>query len=257
MCDNGEQNQGSCCPPGSLPALKVPEDYKPQGTWDELSDGFKVYTVDKSNAEAKRAIVVISDIFGADTSRHAGVCDTLAENLECVVVMPDLHRGDGLVPDHLGKPEMYEQVKRHPIEDVQRDLDEIYAKLSKEDVTSIGLIGFCWGAWVVFHESTRCADERLRAGANFHPSLGIEQVFGGKVEDLAAGIKLPQLMAPTGDEDKNVKPGGCLPEDKIAFELFEECKHGFMVRGDVKDETTRGHVERGLKVCTEFFRNKL
>ncbi|GBG34015.1 Carboxymethylenebutenolidase-like [Hondaea fermentalgiana] len=259
MASNTEPKaETACCPPTRVPALVGPSEHEAQGAFEEIAEGLRAYVVKpKSGETSKRAVILLNDIFGIATGRHVGVADTIAEGLGCTVVGPDFFRDDKLGHDQVGTPAMMEFIKRHPLKDLQADLDKVYAWLKPEEVDSIGLLGFCYGAWMVFQESTRLADPRIKAGANFHPSLGIEQVHGGSPETLAAGIKLPQLVCPSKDDPELVRPGGPIPADKATYEIFDLVNHGFMTQGDVKDETVHKCVEAGIKLCTEYFRGQL
>lgn len=66
------------------------------------------------------------------------------------------------------------------------------------------MIGFCWGAWVNFHAS---ATDKITCAVSAHPSVQIEQAFGGNEVDLAKKVKCPQVLMPAGGDPDNLKPG--------------------------------------------------
>ncbi len=72
----------NCCPVGSWEQLKV--DYQPQGEDLEV-DGVPLYHV----GDGKRAIVIVSDIFGAKSGRHRNVADIFA-SLKYNVFLPEI-----------------------------------------------------------------------------------------------------------------------------------------------------------------------
>merc|ERR1719181_1187625 len=78
----------TCCPPGSWPALKVPEEYTPKGSESMLGD-LKIYAAGQPGS---KGIIVMPEVFGWN-GRLKGICDTFADQ-GFYVIMPDCHRGD-------------------------------------------------------------------------------------------------------------------------------------------------------------------
>jgi len=70
----------SCCPAGSWPALQAPTDYKRQGKVGVIHGDIQAYTVG-STAGAKRAILVLTDIFGIDSGRVQAVTINWQKNM--------------------------------------------------------------------------------------------------------------------------------------------------------------------------------
>jgi len=248
----------SCCPPTRC-AVAPPGEYQAQGAFASIKNeatgkDLRYYAVDgKKNVKA--AVVVIADVLGVDTGRHLGVCDSLAEALGCKVVCPDLFHGQPATGDMFGTPRFGEMVKEFPPSAVAKDLDVVYKNLVGE-AEVLGLIGFCWGSWINYHEAVRGADDRIKCAANFHPSLKLEGFFGGKADDLIAQNTLPMLVCPCKDDMAELKPGGLLP-DSATISVFQDMNHGFMTQGDITDKAVHRDVIRGIQLATSYFQAKL
>ena len=99
-----------------------------------------------------------------------GVCDTLAgEGYH--VIMPDVHRGKtaegeadllGWVAGNSG----WEEV-------LSADFEAIMQEFERVGVTSVGALGFCWGAWAWAKAAASGID--LKACAACHPSIKLEE----------------------------------------------------------------------------------
>ena len=68
------------------------------------------------------------------------------------------------------------------------------------------VIGFCWGVWLAFKLATQF--DSIIAIGGMHPSLGLEQVFGGDVNELTKKVKSPAYLFPAGNDPENIKPNG-------------------------------------------------
>jgi dienelactone hydrolase len=68
------------------------------------------------------------------------------------------------------------------------------------------VIGFCWGVWFSFKLATQFGS--IIAIGGMHPSLGLEQVFGGDVNELTKKVQSPAYFFPAGNDPENIKPNG-------------------------------------------------
>ena len=61
------------------------------------------------------------------------------------------------------------------------------------NVTQFGSVGLCWGAWAGFHQASRNYPQstKMLAHTSAHPSLYVEEFFGGTVEDLVRSVASP------------------------------------------------------------------
>ena len=86
-----------------------------------------------------------------------------------------------------------------------------YEKLSahiKAETGSVTFLAaaFCWGAWAAFRMS---ADyNNIRAIAAVHPSLNIENFYGGNEVKLVEAVKSPAFFYPCSNDQPGLKKGG-------------------------------------------------
>eukprot|EP01129_Flabellula_baltica_P009684 TRINITY_DN3996_c0_g2_i1.p1 TRINITY_DN3996_c0_g2~~TRINITY_DN3996_c0_g2_i1.p1 ORF type:complete len:249 (-),score=58.29 TRINITY_DN3996_c0_g2_i1:25-771(-) len=246
------------CPPDSWPSLQT--NYDAQGTIHEI-DGLQIYT--SGDASSGKGIIMMTDVWGWESGRHKAVADHLAME-GYFVVLPDLFRGVELQ----GLSEIVEWGSKFPYEGVlQSEMRNIiFPFLEKSGISSIGTIGFCWGCWCSFNV---CGDEVLgplvKASVNCHPSLGIEEkVFNADPLNLARRlVSTPQLLLTAENDPDYVKPSGGVPEilnEKgidCQMHVFDEQKHGWVVRGDLQVTETARDVRLALEKALEFFASNL
>ena len=122
--------------------------------------------------------------------------------------------------------------------------------LADKGCASVGAVGFCWGAWVVWKLS---ATGKVQAGASCHPSTKVEEVLWGRSEAaLAKTVRCPQLLLPAGNDPANLKEGGELVEiirgSGLVCETFEfaEMRHGWSIRGDASDPAVARDVRAAV-----------
>lgn len=231
-----------CCPDGSLPALK--EEYTPVGKEIDL-DGLKCYI--SGEASTGKAVIVFYDIFGYNGGRTKAICDQIA-NDGYYVVLPDIYHGDGWKPGVPLDGKVMELVKKfpwHPL--IKQDTDKVLNHLEELSMTSIGTLGFCAGAFSVFH---LCENVKLKCGASMHPSVQLCKNFGETPEALAEQVKCPQLLYPAGGDPDFYKKGGDVYEilekkfgNKNDMKEFPDMAHGWVPRGDL----SKPEVERDVR----------
>jgi len=243
-----------CCPPGSEPKLAAT--YKFRGT-NQILDDLPYYHVGTGD----KAIIVVYEVYGSDGGRMRLICDQLAD-VGFNVVMPDFYRGDNW-PEGADFAKFGEWVIKFPWSKLEKDIfEKIVPFLEKQGVKKFGSIGFCWGAWVVFHAS---ASEKFYAGVSAHPSVRVAGMLGENELELTKAIKCPQLLMPAGNDPENVKKGGDhIVElkkksfgDKCEVVEFSDQNHGWLPRGDInKPEVAKG-VKEGMEQAILFFQKHL
>lgn len=243
----------SCCPDGSWPATQAPTSYSPKGLEILLENSLPVYVVGESS---KKAIIVFPEVFSWE-GRLKGICDSFADK-GYFVIMPDIMRGDTMA-NHLGSEEVKQAFlsKWAQWNLCEGDCATIFNYLTDKGITKIGSVGFCWGAWVIFHVSA--SGMPLTAGAGCHPSLRLEGYSGGTVEDLTSQVNCPMMLASARNDPDNVQEGGEV--SRILSEKFPtsmvvsypDVDHGWVSRGDVSDEIVAKGVRDALKQCETFF----
>jgi len=254
--EKGPQEQGdACCPPSRVPPLVNGSNYVAKGeekTVKNELNGKDLRLYVTGNASSSLAIVLFHDIFGLDSGNHRQVCDVWAEAFNCQVYMPDFFRGDVLKSvDDVVTPKFLELVKRHPFEEVAKDLAETYKQIPAS-VSKISLIGFCWGCWVLIKEGGRVeCDPRVACGCCFHPAFGIEGIFGGEQKAFVEANKIPLLMCPCKDDPPDTKPGGLVSNDIATFHVFENQNHGFMTQFQEPGDDNKLGIDLAVKFISD------
>lgn len=240
-----------CCPQTSWPYLTAPEEYKAQGEESKLGD-LPVYTVGKGD----KGIIVLPEVWGW-AGRLKGICDSLAAE-GYYVVMPDCHRGTTPAKDFSNFGPWVDSYPWDPI--IKQDFQALMKHLESAGVKRVGAIGFCWGVWALSKASSEGVP--LVCGVGPHPSTKLEAMIqkGNEVE-MMKKIKMPILLCPAGDDGPEVKTGGAVCDlvkakggDSISF---PDMKHGWMTRGDLKDETVKRDVEACMAKALAFFKSNL
>ena len=243
-----------CCPPGSEPTLA--SNYVARGVTEDV-DGLPIYTI----GQGEKAIIVVHDIFGVDSGRTKLICDQFAD-LGYLVVLPNFFRNDSYKINDINLFTLYKIIKRAKANTWEKRSDDfnkiVYPYLEKKGVKRIGMVGFCWGAYMVFSAS---ADERINTGVSFHPSI---DRYKETPLQLAQGVKCPQLVLPGGNDPKAVKEGGVVEKalkekfgDKAIVKTFKEMKHGWVNRGDVKKANVARDVKEAMDLAIDYLQKNL
>jgi len=243
---------GGCCPDTRVPASAGGEGKL--GQKQNLSTGTVVYV---AGDPSKPAVIVINDIFGMNMGRHYGIADSLAE-VGFYVLMPDLFHGetDGkyFTMEDLQNGKIGDYVPKYPVKGVQADLDACYEMLKGKQA---GMIGMCWGSWIIAHESAR--DAPITCGVMVHPAIGLEGMFkdgefGGKPEDLLKAVKHKMNVFPCKDDPEDSFFQENL-RDFLQLHELREVNHGFYSQGDLSDKTIEETVRVLFEESTEFLKN--
>uniref|UniRef100_A0A2P2I639 Protein AIM2-like n=1 Tax=Hirondellea gigas TaxID=1518452 RepID=A0A2P2I639_9CRUS len=264
-CCRNVEPEHKCCPVGSERALSV--NYQARGELITIGGDVSCYAVGRG----KNAIIVIPDIFGFAGGRIRLIADQLADcGYRCILpkLLPskDGDEGDGWpgkkdleknMDEFLGWIKTFDYGKLGP------QINKIKAYLKTKNVEKIGMIGFCWGAWVNFHASAESDD--ISCCVNCHPSVRLEGLFGSTEVELAKKVKCPQLLCSAGNDPDNVKPGGdvvkalkALPfGNSIIAKEFAEMKHGWVTRGDVENEAIARDVRVAMEMAIDYFSSHL
>lgn len=104
-----------------------------------------------------------------------------------------------------------------------------------------------------------------KAGVSCHPSLQLHGwVFGGHNEtlDVVKKVNIPQLLMPAGSDPAFVREGGSVIEglkanggmvgDESKCIDFPDMQHGWVNRGDIKDEAVKASVKKVMELMVQF-----
>jgi len=252
----------SCCPRGAFGPLTTPSPNL-KGCMEKLPGGIEAYVVGKGN---RRAVIVASDIFGIHMGRHKEICDSLAAE-GFLVVLPDFF--SGAYTDIGSSPPWWQVLQQAPAlltpfntpwEKVEQTLEASVLPFLQEQgcIVGAGILGFCWGAWVVVRACARFG-EAFACGVSAHPSVDKMTARWGEDEDeLLRDVRIPQLVLASKDEPQNWKPGGSAEVQLAAsssghiFKEFSDMSHGFVPRGDLSDPQVAAEVSRAMEYIKGF-----
>jgi len=247
------QHSAACC---SVPPVKS-SGYEEKGSYTTF-DGLKTYSTGPSNA--KHGILVIYDIFGffPQTLQGADILAHGDSEKPKRVFMPDWFEGSPAdiswyPPDNeekgkkLGAFFSKEAAPPKTLNKIGPVLEAI--KKSEPNITSWGIVGYCWGGKIVNLASQ--AGTPFKAAAACHPAM-IDPADAPKVT-------IPIAILPSKDEDKDaVSKYEKELKVKHVVEWFPDQVHGWMAaRSNLDDAKVKQEYERGYKLLLDFFHENL
>ena len=145
---------------------------------------------------------------------------------------------------------------------VTRDLTAVYSYAEGLGVQSFGMLGFCWGAWVVAQAADRHG--RLKAGGWCHPSVQVGEVLGTSPGplDLLRGVAVPIFSAVAGNDPEWLQAEGeghaiLASGAGVEHHSFPAMKHGWVLRSDLSDAANREGTEEAVRKAAAFFQARL
>ncbi|KAI8088968.1 uncharacterized protein BX664DRAFT_331866 [Halteromyces radiatus] len=175
----------ACC---SIPP--VSSNYEAIGVMENVGD-LEVYTV--GPADAKKAIVVMYDIFGLhpNTKQFA---DLLAKYCKYKVVMPHFFKGHDCTMEILqDRPRLMEWIGKYgSIEVITPQLNSVVEWLRSSGIHIGGIVGLCWGAKIAAQYSAIDSPRFFAGIVMIHPSF-----VDNKDAEVASA---PVLALPSKDE---------------------------------------------------------
>jgi dienelactone hydrolase len=266
----GAAGSRPCCPPGSEKYLAA--DYATTGAVVQDGAGYDIYT---SGTPGAKGLLIAPDIWGWNGGRTRAIADHFAEAGYFVVVLKCLQPpfeggtdGDGLPPawtfeergDTFGgfmTPITWDGV-------VKPRVTSAVAFLKEKGVTSLTMIGICFGALVMGYTFDEFGDDFV-CGVAYHPAVHLlDAVYGGDAASTTAfcsKVKKPVLFMPAGNDPDRYRPDGDIYEPWKAAAPGTECMptefkdvvHGFVTRGDLSNEVTKACVELAITKTHEYF----
>lgn len=128
--------------------------------------------------------------------------------------------------------------------------------------TNIGLIGFCWGGWVLSHVASDADtfSPVIKCGVVPHPSIGLENmIFGGDVAALVQKVKVPCLWLPAGNDGAEYDaPDGAwfkvLHDNHPTSHSirFPAMQHGWVPRGAANDAAVSAAAGEAVQHTIDF-----
>lgn len=266
-----DHTKKGCCPPGAHGYLKI--DAEPVGELVEVN----YYKTGKGT----KCLVIFPDVWGWNSGRVRILADSFAKELDCVAVVPKIQKkfregtdDDGLPPKFdiakeqkeffgwaLSKPMQWAQI--------QPMVEAMMVQLKGQGYTKFACAGFCWGGWAAF-KFCELFPGKVSAIGIAHPSIHMEGAHGGDNVKLAEKIDCPVLLMPADGDDPKLydEKDGTFMKVLKAKTFGAQCKstlngkahefsgmaHGWMTRGDDKDEKIAASVKKGFGMLADHFK---
>ncbi|XP_059439668.1 endo-1,3;1,4-beta-D-glucanase-like [Corylus avellana] len=190
--------------------------------------GLKTYV--SGHSYSKRAILLVSDVYGYEAPHLRKIADKVARS-GFYVVVPDFFFGDPYVANT--SRTISDWLKTHGTDKGFEDAKPVIAALKQKGIHAIGAAGFCWGGNVV----TKLAKtDLIKAAVLLHPSwVTVDDIKAVKVPIAILAAELdngtpPKLL----EEFKSV-----LSQNKVKnfIKIYPKVKHGWTVRYNDTDAT--------------------
>ncbi|KAH9765322.1 DLH domain-containing protein [Citrus sinensis] len=212
------------------PCYREPPPFCPTcgaGTVTELG-GLKAYVTGPPHS--KKAVLMISDIYGDEPPIYRSVADKVA-GAGFLVVAPDFFHGDAANPSN-PKYDKDTWRKNHTTDKGYEDAKPVIAALKAKGVSAVGAAGFCWGGKVAVKLAS---NQDVQAAVLLHPSNVTEdEIKAVKVPIAVLGAErdngLPPAQMKRFDEILSAKP----KFDHLVKTYPGVC-HGWTVRYFVND----------------------
>jgi len=224
-------------------------------------------------------LIVIPDVFGIESGRHRAICDALAEDIPgLLVLMPDIFEGDPFVNDHecrgiglmtmakfawsmswsRGPSASSAWFKELTWEKKQKRvyMDTAIPYLEAQGAARIAVLGFCFGTYGVFRSSST---GRVSCGISFHPAVQmLGWLFSEDDIEICKNVKCPQMVVHCKGDAATWLPEGiaqCATDkatDGGNVWRATSQNHGFMSRGNAKDDATQEAIREYYEVMVDF-----
>ncbi|CAN7049210.1 unnamed protein product [Brassica rapa subsp. trilocularis] len=201
------------------------------------------------STHSKLAVVLVSHVFGepffhyfSDYLLNRKLADKVAE-AGFYAVVPDFFHGDPYNPANEDRP-LPIWIKDHPQDKGFEDSKPVVEALKNKGLTTVGAVGFCWGAKVAVELAKQ---ELVKAVVLLHPSrVTVDDIKGVKVPISVLGAEYDQVTPPElVKQFQNVL--ATKPEVKSFVKIFPRVKHGWTVRYDPNDPSEVEAAEEAHK----------
>jgi len=206
-------------------------------------------------------MLIVQEVFGIKVGNLTEICDAFADQ-GFAVLMADYHRGLHVKGEDFSV--VGKMMETAPWSRILEDItNTLMPQFKARGASRIGVLGFCFGSWVMMKLA---ATGLIKAGAASHPSHPkIGPMVGDDLKALAENVKCPVQMFAAGADDPIAKPGGqdeAIIKAKFPsseYREFKDMRHGWMGRGDW--EKNEAELQQGredaLRSHINFFLSNL
>ncbi|KAL6834375.1 alpha/beta-hydrolase [Trichoderma sp. SZMC 28015] len=241
-------------PPGPCCFTGFKHEGTPSGS-QELIDGVKTYIArPQGDAIEKKAVIVISDVFGVSHNSML-LADDFAAN-GYFALLPDLLEGENLPLDvfETGSVDIPSWAARHSPTQVDPILDKIVNYLrSNQGIERIAGAGYCFGGK---YTARFLKEGKLDVGYAAHPSyITFEELESIEKPFSIAAAEIDHIFT----RDLRHKSEDTLigTQKPYQINLFSGVAHGFAVRGDLTKSLNRFSKEQAFLQAIGWFNEYL
>ncbi|KAJ6725391.1 DIENELACTONE HYDROLASE [Salix purpurea] len=199
--------------------------------------------------DSKLAILLVSDVYGYEAPNLRKLADKIAA-AGFYAVVPDFFYGDPFVSDNAERP-IQVWIKDHGMDKGYEDAKPVIEALNSKGVSTIGAVGFCWGAKVVVELGKSSAF--IKAAVLCHPSfVTVDDIKELKVPISILGAEIDQLSPPALLKQFEEVLASKSEVDSFV-KVFPKVAHGWTVRYNVEDEAAVKSAEEAHGNLLEWF----
>jgi len=232
----------------------------PEGKWEKVGGVESYIATPTADYPKDKIILFLTDVFGVQLINAQLLADDFARN-GFKVIVPDILNGDYIPADAMDKGDFDIQkwFPQHGAAQTRPPIDRVLVALEEQGVKSIGAIGFCFGARYVFDLAF---DGKINVAVVCHPSL----LKPPEDFEKFAKTGVPLLMNTNPDDPQLSAEGRKIADDILGNGKFapgykrvhwENCNHGFSVRGDLSNPEFKAGKEGAFKESVAWFLAKL
>ena len=252
---------------------------QPKGTEGTLGKLKAYIAKPETEGPPGAAILFVHDAFGWSLSNSRLLCDMFCELTGLPVYMPDFFDGEKLLEEDQINPLMIEKppsilgrlsqgfkfaavlprfmsfIMRHNVKKSEPLIKDAVSELKQScGVTSLGVVGYCWGGKYALRLGS---EDAVKAIVAVHPSLV-------DPKDDLVGLKASVLLLlaekdPVISKSLREKIEAAIQAAGVATEsvLYEGTSHGFATRCDESDENVCKQKDAAARKTAEWFNTQL
>nr|AJD23204.1 carboxypeptidase Y [Onygena corvina] len=202
----------------------------------------------ETNKKPGKAVLILSDVRGISVNSQL-LADYIA-TCGYLVVIPDLFRGDKLLPDRSPDFDLYAWLAKHTTNEVDPMVASTIKMLREEHgISRIGGVGYCFGGKYLCRFMK---DGNIDVGYTAHPSFVSREELSaiqGPLSIAAAEIDDILTTALRHESEEILAKVG----QPYQITLYGGVSHGFAVRGDPSDSHAVNSKEQALTQALVWF----
>ncbi|KAK7292369.1 hypothetical protein RIF29_08147 [Crotalaria pallida] len=199
-----------------------------------------------------RAVLLVSDVFGYEAPNLRKLADKVAA-AGFYVVVPDFFNGDPYNPENPDRP-LLVWIKDHGQDKGFEAAKPVIEDLKSKGVSTIGAVGFCWGAKVVVELSK---SRLIQAAVHLHPSfVTVDDINGVDIPTAILGAEIDHISPP--ELIKQFEEVLATKSEVDSYvKIFPKVAHGWTVRYNTEDAEAVKAAEEAHQILLDWFTKHL